>query len=171
MVRSLLLLRHASADSGPPALSDHDRPLSAAGRKAAERVGAYLARRVRPSLALCSSALRAVETLECLRAALLGNARVAIERSLYMASGSELLEQLAGVSDAESCVLVIGHNPGIQTLAASLATHADALERQRVRSSFPPAACALLRFDTAGWGDLSRGGRLDVFARPDALDG
>jgi phosphohistidine phosphatase len=47
--KRLLLLRHAKSSWDDPALADHDRPLAARGRKAAQLIGAYLRRERIPS--------------------------------------------------------------------------------------------------------------------------
>jgi phosphohistidine phosphatase len=165
-MRTLLLLRHAKADPGPPDLSDHERPLNAKGRTAAEAMGRYLAARGHaPSLVLCSSSLRTVETLESVRDGLLGVARAMVEEPLYLASAGSLLARLSEVDDAEPSLLLIGHNPAIQQLACSLAVEGDARARERMARRFTPASCAVIAFEGA-WTQLSRGGRLLDFTRP-----
>jgi len=50
--------------------------------------------------------------------------------------------------------MVIGHNPGLQELAAELAQPADTAVAAAVAAKFPTAAVLALAFDTAGWSDL-----------------
>ena len=70
---------------------------------------------------LCSTALRTRETYERLAAAL-ETAPVLYERRLYAASADDLLELLRTVPDQFSTALVIGHNPGLEQLAALLSS-------------------------------------------------
>ena len=67
-MKRVLLLRHASAGEGAP---DAERPLSERGREEAARIAERLASLLPPpEVALCSTARRARETFEALRAVL-----------------------------------------------------------------------------------------------------
>lgn len=146
--RRLLLLRHAKSSWDDPTLADHDRPLAPRGRKAAKLIGEHLRHeQVGISLVLCSSALRARETLDLL--ALPGEAQ--IESALYGASAEQLLERLRLVSDEVESVLLIGHNPAVQELAASLVRGGDELAERK----FPTAALATVTFG-GPWRALDR---------------
>ena len=69
--RQLMLLRHAKAELGGPGMTDFERPLAGRGRKAAARMGRYLAENgLAPDLVLCSPARRTRETWEIASAAL-----------------------------------------------------------------------------------------------------
>ncbi len=82
-----MLLRHAKSSWGAPTLSDHERPLSPRGERAAAAMGMYLARsEPAPDVILCSSARRTRETLDTVRARLSGAPRVSVEDALYGAS-------------------------------------------------------------------------------------
>jgi phosphohistidine phosphatase len=154
-VKLVVLLRHAKSSWADDDLPDRERPLAPRGRKAAGRVAAYLAEQgVEPQLVLCSPALRARQTLELVRPALPGTTRVAVEEGLYGASAPDLLERLRRLPDDLDSVLLVGHNPGLQELAASLAPRA---ERERLLGHFPTAALAVLALRQGGWPDL--GGR------------
>src|SRR3954451_7049626 len=108
-VQTLLLLRHAKSSWDDVRLADHDRPLAPRGRGAAKRIAEYMRRtRLDPGIVLCSSAVRARETLELIRPALPSSA-VSLEDELYAASGDELLTRIRRVPDAVGSVLVIAH--------------------------------------------------------------
>jgi phosphohistidine phosphatase len=166
-MKELLLLRHAKA-LAPDGADDYDRPLAPSGLADARRVGAHLASRgFEPSRILCSSAQRAVETLNGLREQLGGRPQLRIERELYLASAPQILSRLARLSERDDTVLVLGHNPGIEDLARALAGAGDRAALRRMAAQFPPAACAALEFDLNGWGDLALGGgRLAAFTTP-----
>jgi phosphohistidine phosphatase len=169
-VKALWLLRHAHARSGDSAPDDHDRPLSVGGLQVAARVGAHLAaQRETPSLILCSSALRAVETLDRIRPLLPESPRVRTDRALYLATGEELLAYLSGIDDGESRVLVLAHNPGLQAVACALAGSGDPSSIRSLERNFPSGACAALSF-AGSWRTLApRAARLTDFSTPDDL--
>lgn len=155
-MKTLLLLRHAKSSWNEPGQSDHERALTARGRRAAELVGVYLAQRGDPpSLVLCSTARRTLDTLEPLRQRL-GVPYEAV-RELYLAEPDTLLARLAQVDDREHGVLVIGHNPGLHELALLLARHGDAEARARLREGFPTAALAVLELAIERWDEIRAG--------------
>ena len=95
-------------------------------------IAEHLAReRVTPGLVLCSSARRTRETLERIVPTLGEGIAVQIERELYAASEQRLLERLRAVEDGVESVMLIGHNPGVEQLALSLAGSGEKLARVR----------------------------------------
>lgn len=162
--KQLRLLRHAKSSWSDPDLDDHDRPLTRRGREAATRLGAYLRQeRIRPDLVLCSSAVRARQTLELLQ--LPSKVEVRIEDALYGADASSLLARVRRIEDAVDSALLVGHNPGIQDFASSLASDGDELG-----DKFPTAAMADLRLPVTRWKDVGPGvARLREFVTAKAL--
>jgi phosphohistidine phosphatase len=162
--KRVLLLRHAKSSWDDPSLADHDRPLAARGRKAAQLIGAYLRReRIPVSLVLCSSARRAHETLELVDPP----GEVQIEPELYGASADQLLERVRQLPETSDSVMLIGHNPAIQDLAACLAGDRGELGEQK----FPTGALAMLTF-AGPWRALRAGGaELAAFVKPRELSG
>lgn len=156
-MKRLHLLRHAKSSWDDPDLLDHERPLTARGRKAASRLAARLERQgVAPDLVLCSSAARARETLERLEPAL-GEAPILVEDGLYHASAAGLLERISSVPDDVDELLVVGHNPGLADLCLLLARPGGL--RARVAVDFPTCALATLEADAAAsWAGIAQGG-------------
>jgi len=167
-MRTLYLLRHGEALPRRTDGSDHDRELAAVGRRDSERAGARIAALPDPpTLLLCSSARRAVETLDALRPALAGPAEVRCERELYMAGGDRILERVSEVDDRHAAVLVVAHNPGIGTIAHALARPSADADYTRLQRGFPAGALAVLRFDVGRWLDVVPGrGRLVELTTP-----
>ena len=121
-MKRLYLLRHAKSSWDDPTLADHDRPLAPRGRRAAKVIAKHLGRKgISPELVLCSPSRRTRQTLKRLAPGLGKNVDVRIEPELYAASAPVLLEVLHEVPDEIESVVLIGHNPGIQDLALSLA--------------------------------------------------
>jgi phosphohistidine phosphatase len=167
-VTRLYLLRHAKSSWADPALQDHERPLAPRGLRATKRLARHLRRvGVRPELVLCSSAQRTRQTLDGLSGAL-GEPQVAIEDDLYAAGAGELLNRLQRVPAGVESVLLIGHNPGLETLGLWLA--ADGARRKRLEEKFPTGALATLAFE-APWSELGPGtAELVDFVVPRELD-
>ena len=170
-MKELLLLRHAKSSWDDPEKDDLERRLSARGRRAAKRVAQWLAHsRVRPALVLCSDAVRTRETLALVHAAI-GAPEVGFERQLYLASKTKLLGRLRKLDDALRCVMLIGHNPGLQELALTLLPKDAVLERDKISAKFPTAAIVRLGFAGASWSDLGpEKTRLFAYVVPRELD-
>jgi phosphohistidine phosphatase len=151
-MRLLHLLRHAKSSWDDPALADHERPLAPRGLKASQLIAAHVQTAgIAPELVLCSTALRARQTLAALVPVLGGDVTIRLEETLYGAGRDEVLARVREVDDSVSSLLVIGHNPTLHELALFLSGDADTLER------FPTGALASLAFST-GWAALDEGG-------------
>lgn len=138
-MRELILLRHAHAEAAGPGMDDGQRPLSATGLAEARAAGAWLqAQGLLPDRVLCSPALRARQTLAALGT--LGQADVREEASIYGASPGTLIALADTHADATR-LLLVGHNPGLEQLAALL--HSGQSGDYR---GMPPAGVAVLVF-------------------------
>jgi phosphohistidine phosphatase len=167
-MKTLILMRHAKSAWDKADLPDIERPLSPRGRKAAPLMGARLKKAgYRPDVVLCSTAVRARETLELLVPDLPKKAKVQHLKELYMAVPREMLNIIAKVPDSAETVMVIGHNPGLGSLAGWLAGEGDSELLSKVRRKFPTAAAAVITFDVPRWAEVAgEGGTLTAFLRP-----
>ena len=87
----LWLLRHAKSSWDDDRLADIDRPLAPRGVRAADAMATYIAgASIRPSLVVCSPALRARQTFEHVQASL-GEPEVRIEPEVYTFDPEPLL--------------------------------------------------------------------------------
>src|ERR1700678_2422983 len=102
--RRLMLLRHAKSDW--PDVPDRERPLAKRGRRDAPVV--------------CSAAERTRQTWELVAKKLHASPSVTFEPRAYGASEVTLLYLARELPDRCRAALIIGHNPGISDLAASL---------------------------------------------------
>ena len=163
MPLTLILTRHAKSDWDDPALSDHDRPLNARGRRDAPRVGAWLAGSgYRPGEALVSSARRTQETWERLAAALDRAPAPRTLPGLYHAGAADILQQLRGAT--VPTVIVIGHNPGIGEFAYRIVDTPAAHPRF---IDYPTCATLVADFAADGWDRVDwRSGRCLDFVVP-----
>jgi phosphohistidine phosphatase len=165
------LLRHAKSSWDEPGLPDRERPLAKRGRKAAKLLRDHVSEAgVEPDLVLCSSATRAVQTLEGIRKGLGDDARVEIESGLYGAGTETLLRRLQALPEEIGEVMMIGHNPAIETLAEELAGEGgDAEAGARLAVKYPTGGLATLSFDRP-WTELDwDGAQLESFVVPREL--
>jgi phosphohistidine phosphatase SixA len=137
-MRELILLRHAHAEAASAGQADLDRPLSAEGLAEAEAAGRWLAENhLIPDCVLCSPSRRTRETLEAVLGAI-GYIDQRIEPAIYEATPGTLI----GLADANVEVgrlMLVGHNPGLERLAALL--HSGQSGDYR---GMPPAGIAVL---------------------------
>ncbi|HEX5950150.1 MAG TPA: histidine phosphatase family protein [Actinomycetota bacterium] len=142
---TLYLLRHAKSSWDQPGLADRERPLAPRGRRAARRMAEHLsAEGARPDVVLCSTAVRARETLEIVLPAL-GEAEVLVEEALYATDADDLLDRIRSLPDGTSAAMVVGHNPTLQDLALDLASGGRDL--RRLREKLPTGALVTLAFE------------------------
>ena len=171
MSRQLFLLRHAKSSWDDPDLADHERPLAPRGDRACGLLADHLrATGLAPDLVLCSSAVRAVQTLEGVRAGLPAEAAVEVDGGVYGAGPSILLRRLRGLDEEVGSAMVVGHNPAIEELALGLAGEGgDREARARMEAKYPTGGLASFAFDGAWW-DLDWGrATLEAFVVPKQL--
>ncbi|MGH8032437.1 MAG: SixA phosphatase family protein [Luteimonas sp.] len=142
-MRELILLRHAHAEQAIDDQPDLDRPLSAEGMAEAEAAGRWLRdQRLVPDRALCSPSRRTRETLEAVLA-VIGYVDQRLEASVYDGSSGTL----AALADAHRDVdrlLIVGHNPALERLAALM--HSGQSGDYR---GMPPAGIVVLALPAA----------------------
>jgi phosphohistidine phosphatase SixA len=139
-MRELVLLRHAHAEGGGPGLADIDRALSVRGRDEATAAGKWLKEHgYVPDRTLCSPARRARETLELAQDAI-GSGETERMDAIFEATPGELIA-LADAHREVGRLMLVGHNPGFEQLAALLTTGQSGDFR-----GMPAAGIAVLRF-------------------------
>ncbi len=170
-LRELILLRHAKSEWKQSELADIDRPLSDRGKKNATKMGRWLKKHTLiPDLILVSSAQRAQQTLRRICSEFSTN--VVTVDALYLADLPTLLQTLSETPPAER-VMIIGHNPGLETLFNFLNHEASQnihnTENTETVTLFP--TCSLAHFILPQtWQTLEKGdGKLLQFIRPKDL--
>ena len=138
MLMRLILLRHGEAEPRAASGRDLDRALTPAGRAAAAQAGRALAQAGGlPDVALISPAVRTRQTWAEARAAWPQPPPEREARELYDQTPAQLLRLAEHAGEA--AVMLVAHNPGLQTLAAELA-----LDDGRLARGFPPGSAAVL---------------------------
>lgn len=163
--RELLVLRHGHAAPHGSVEPDFDRPLDERGAADAAWMARWAAGAsdALPGLVVASPARRARETAEgfC-RGADLDPEAIRWDERIYDARVSDLVEVLADVPSAPRRVMLVGHNPGFENLAAHLAYGTP--EGGRVRLATAAAARLAMPED---WSRLPPGaGELLEVVRP-----
>ena len=163
MAKKLILFRHAKSDWDTDAASDHARPLAQRGVEAARVMGRFLmsAGEV-PDQVLCSTAVRAVTTVQL--AAKAGGWIVPIDfrDTLYLPDTGSVIGEIRRMPDKLSSLMVVGHEPAWSELVSELIGGGE------IR--FPTAAMARINFDTDSWEKVRRGrGTLAWLVKPKLL--
>ena len=148
-MRILLLFRHGKSDWDTDA-ADLERPLKGKGKRAAKRMGRWLAEAGElPDLALSSPALRARDTLRRAHRAGDWECPVATRDALYVFDGEDLLTFLRGFDQPVRRLLLTGHQPALGELVALLAGGG--------RLRFPTAAMARIDLAIDDWAAVRAG--------------
>jgi phosphohistidine phosphatase len=156
-MRRLTLLRHAKTERDSPTGRDFDRALNHRGRGDAERMGKEIRELgLTFDRALASPARRAIETIE--GAGLVSH----YDKRLYNATRDDLLGLVRSIEDGVKSLLLVGHNPGFEQLAATFTG--------REIEEMPTGSLAEIEFPIAHWSEVEAGsGTLTRFVRPKLL--
>ncbi|HVR81548.1 MAG TPA: histidine phosphatase family protein [Luteimonas sp.] len=137
-MRELILLRHAHAEPTSTGQADLDRPLSPEGLAEAEAAGRWLAEQgLVPDCVLCSPARRTRETLEAVLS-VVGYVEQRLDDAMYEATSGTLAALADSHRDAQR-LLLVGHNPGLEQLAALMHSGQSGDHR-----GMPPGGIAVL---------------------------
>jgi phosphohistidine phosphatase len=163
---TLLVLRHAKTEDSRPGSKDSERRLTPDGERHALEVGEYLRiQGITVDTVLCSSALRARQTLELLKLddQLVAD-RVEIADRFYNAGTDTLVNAVRELPDDCQVALLVGHAPGAPGVVYELAdpTSSTPEALSAIEGRFPAAALAQLEFER-DWSEIE-GGSL-VFVR------
>ena len=143
MSRELLIMRHAKSDWNSGA-SDFDRPLTRRGKDDAPKIGAWLRQEgLVPDHVVSSPARRAHQTaVRVCKVLEVPRGQIDWDPRVYAADLDALLEVLGCCPPDAPRVLLIGHNPGLETLVLHL-TGAELAESDDGKP-FPTGALARL---------------------------
>lgn len=140
-MRELILLRHAHAEPATTGQPDLDRPLSSEGLAEANKAGLWLSNQgLIPDCVLYSQARRVRETLDEVLAIIGSDIEQRLEKKIYDATPGMLMEVVDGHRDIER-LMMVGHNPGLEQLAALM--HSGQSGEHR---GMPPASVMVLSF-------------------------
>lgn len=165
---TLILLRHAKSSWNNPALDDIDRPLAKRGISDAPLIGRAMAERgIDPELVLCSSARRTRDTFDLVLPELRVEPRIVYDGALYHAHPDAMLKMLQAIPPGTNRVMLVGHNPELQSFALDLVGAGPKHFRDRLTTKYPTAGLAVINFAAGLWKNIDvNSGTLNLFLVP-----
>ena len=166
-MRRLMLLRHAKSD-WPTGVDDHERPLAKRGRRASPLIGKYMQKEgLVPDLAVISTARRTQETWKLALPAFSQSIARRDEPRIYEATTSSILDTIHETCEDINALLLVGHNPGLQSLALELTATANRADLTWMWEKYPTGGLAVIDFDIESWrGVYPATGKLERFVTP-----
>ena len=121
-------MRHAKSSWKSEDVEDIDRPLNKRGKKDAPYMGELLAKKKKtPELILSSSAKRARQTAKAVAKECKYDGDIQYFDSLYLAEPQAYIDALQQVPDELGRVMIVGHNPGMESLLQQLSGRVETL--------------------------------------------
>lgn len=160
---TLLILRHAKSGH-EDGLPDEARTLTERGQKTSRKMGKVaLEYGLIPEKILCSTAVRAKDTVAGFLTTAEGAGPVVYLSELYLAEPSAYVKALAEHGGNAERVMVVGHNPGLEDLVTDLTGE---------RAVLPTAALVECALEIRRWAELTfeSRGELRRFFRPKDSD-
>lgn len=160
-MKTLTLIRHATANDKQISQRDRDRELSELGRFQAKNIAKQLKQKNSlPDCLLCSPAKRTMQTATIISKALQLDSVIQTENTIYAGDLDEILNVLYCLTVPKH-LFVIGHNPNLGYLAHYFCAATNFLP------SLPPAGVVSLQFDIENWHELKKTtGKLLFFIKP-----
>lgn len=131
-------------------------------------VGRYLEDSgLRPDRVVCSPAQRTRATWAAVQGELSSPPEATFDQDVYLGAPGTLLEIVKNQPGDAHTVMLIGHNPGMQSLAGWLARRGDPQQLERLSWKFPTAGLAVVDLAIDQWTEADREfGTLRAFVRP-----
>jgi phosphohistidine phosphatase len=146
-MKTLLLMRHAKSSWKNNKLPDKERPLNKRGEKDAPKMSELLCEKeLYPQAILTSTALRCRLNASAFLTECCQELNLQALEALYMAEPPAIIDALKNMADGFERVMVIGHNPGLETLLQQLTGEVESL---------PTASVAYLEIPVDHWNDIT----------------
>ncbi|RZS96604.1 SixA phosphatase family protein [Cecembia calidifontis] len=148
-MKKLVLIRHAKSSWDDPFLNDHERPLAERGLRDAPRMAQRLKKKeIFPDAIISSDAARAKSTALIFAENLhFPKEKIKFTETLYMASASNILNEIKKSKKDIKTLFVFGHNPGFNDLIDKLGGDIDNL---------PTTGEFGFKFDVDDWEEISK---------------
>jgi phosphohistidine phosphatase len=148
IMKYLTIVRHGKAALADTLQQDFDRPLVDKGYKQIKQIApAILSNKIPPDRVISSPALRTHESARSLIEALDFNGEILLEKRIYEATPTALLEILRDQPTTVQHVILVGHNPGLSMLISGLCSGDDA----RLNLHLPTGGVAQIQLEVARW--------------------
>ncbi len=143
--KKLLVMRHAKSSWTDAGIPDHDRPLNRRGKRDAVQMAQFLISQDIPiDRIAASTAVRADQTAKSI-VKTVGHLRANQHESraeFYLAAPRIYMTYLRSVDESISTLMMIGHNPGLESLVQNLHGRWE---------NMPTAAIACFDLAAASW--------------------
>ena len=147
-MKKLFIIRHAKSDWGDENLDDFDRPLNEKGIKDCALIGKYLKQKnEKIDIILSSPALRAHTTAKLLAKELDFNKNIMQNQYIYEPFVAAIQELISYIHDDNDTAILVGHNPGVSTLAYMLCDSREELKT---------ASIVEISFSCDSWMDVNK---------------
>jgi len=160
MKKRIYIMRHGKAEVGY-GKSDFERDLMPKGIKKTRKVADFLSsKKIRPEQVMVSMAHRTLQTADIVKETLsLASSILIEEKGLYLASINSILNEIYGVDNAVKELMLIGHNPGLSSLATYLC-------KQEI-DWMPTSAIVGIELELEHWNEIpSAKGKLLFYVKP-----
>ena len=146
-MKTLLLMRHAKSSWKNKDLPDFERPLTHRGEKDAPEMGKLLKKKnLVPSVIIASPAVRARMTAEAVKKKSGYENEIVYLDQLYQAEVPAIIAALKGQPDDMETVMLIGHNPGLESVLQILTGKIESL---------PTASIVNIALPIEHWSEIS----------------
>ena len=168
----LYILRHAKSSWALPGKSDFDRGLNERGDKDLVKIAQHMnEKNYKPDQVYSSPSARTRLTIDGIVARFRDfNPPIEYIDNLYSGSLENYMECLTSHSDNSQSLLIVGHNPTCDSLAAYLIGEGEAAAMETIAYKFPTGALAVIDISKNNWANIGEGtGYLSDFALPRKL--
>lgn len=147
-MKKIYLIRHGKAEEGYDK-SDFERNLIEKGERKTKKTADFLfSQNVKIDLMLVSMAHRTQQTAQIIADKLdIPNSKIQIEKTLYLASTNGILNEIFALNDQIENIMIVGHNPGISSLAVYLSNSEDV-------DWMPTSGVAAIEIKTDQWTEI-----------------
>jgi phosphohistidine phosphatase len=134
-------------------------------------MGRHLAsERLIPDRVIVSGARRTRQTWELIAPHLPPSIDVHFDKRIYEAPYQALLGVVRENLDSAETLMLVGHNPGLQSLALHLARRDASPKRRKLETKYPTCGLAVLDFLFLDWADVMPDtGIIERFETPNGL--
>jgi len=150
IMKNLILIRHASAESEQFPFNDFDRRLTETGISETRKLAEFLlSTKFQPDKVVCSAAKRTFETAGIITETLFIQQSAIEIPALYNAGFQVLLQHIQSFGQEQNTIALVGHNPGISQIATVLSSNNP--------YQFSTASALCLEFKVESWSAVQSG--------------
>lgn len=160
-MKNLILVRHAKSTWDNPEWTDFERQLNIRGNRDAATMSQLIASKgIKPDLLISSPAKRTTETSYYFCDALSYEKKhIRFDLGIYERGSKYIINLLSGISSNVHCIMLVGHNPDITSLASYFSGE--------YFDNIPTCGIVSIQFTFDSWNNIvSNNGQLVFFEFP-----